>query len=442
MNTTTTTLAATLLIALTSGASHAESISIAKRLTDEKAEPGAHHKRMALELAAVFAVGNRWYWRDNGKPNEVDWQLAGDQALQAKLGGTSAWRFDGNPYDINALGHPGFGMLTHFLARENGYGIGQSFAISTLASGTWEVFLELREYGSLNDMAVTSTAGVPLGEAAYQIIEHARDARFELRGGLGTENGESFGVVAASGELDLIPWRGSGTFRGGRHVSFATELPTDENGVRSYTGGAKSTIAGYYNNGEDDRVVAAVSAEFDYRKDAERDDREWDLATAVHVGPSLDYQVRHDSGLTLAVGADVYLDFGMLKAQGFEKWRAENPTERMRNVMEDREHPYYFGVGATVDPRFNLAFNGLFAGARLAGSRFSSLDRADRDQEMIAKKVHFIDRDANAELSAGYERNGWSVMIDGRLRGRDGSANGVDDAMTRHTAMLTLGVRR
>ncbi len=432
-----------LLLALVGAPAHAESAKIAEHaegVAPEVARP--RHLRMAVELAAVFAVGNRWYWRDEGKPNEVDWQLRGDSALQAKLGGLDAWRFDGNPYDINALGHPGFGMLTHFLARENGYGVGQAFVISSLASGAWETFLELREYGSLNDMATTSTAGVPLGEAAYQIVHHLRDTRFQLRGGMGTENGKAFGVTSAAGDLDLIPTRGSGTFRGGRHVSFVAELPVDELGVRSYEGGAKTTVAGYYTNTDTEQLVTGISAEFDYRKDAERDDRDWDLLTAVAVGPSIDYRVRHDSGLTIAVGADLYVDFGMLKAKGFDAWRATHPAERMRNTMEDRSHPYYFGVGASMDPRLNVVYGGLFAGARISGAMFSSVDHADRDQEMLSTAVHFKDRDVNAALAAGYEQSGWSIMLDGRLRRRDGSAGGVDDVAGRRTAMLTVGVRR
>jgi Domain of unknown function (DUF3943) len=146
-----------------------------------EATPSRRHVRMTLELAAIFAVGNRWYWRDNGKPNEIDWQLKHDMsAVKAKLG-SDGWRFDGNPFDINALGHPGFGAMTHFLARQNNYSMPETFLISTVASGTWEVFLELAEYGSLNDALSTSTAGIPIGEAAYQIVHHLRETNRERR---------------------------------------------------------------------------------------------------------------------------------------------------------------------------------------------------------------------------------------------------------------------
>src|SRR5438046_1318279 len=78
-----------------------------------------HHVRMGLELATIFAVGHEWYWRDNGAPNAVDWQLPhGMKAAETKLTSfNGGWRFDGNPYNINAIGHPMFGTMTTFLAR-------------------------------------------------------------------------------------------------------------------------------------------------------------------------------------------------------------------------------------------------------------------------------------------------------------------------------------
>ena len=34
----------------------------------DKPAPRRRHLRMALELTTIMVVGNRWYWRDNGKP--------------------------------------------------------------------------------------------------------------------------------------------------------------------------------------------------------------------------------------------------------------------------------------------------------------------------------------------------------------------------------------
>ena len=58
------------------------------------------------------------------------------RALTAKLASTEGWRFDGNPYDINALGHPGFGMLLHFRGTE-GDALMAPWAMHTHIS--WEI---------------------------------------------------------------------------------------------------------------------------------------------------------------------------------------------------------------------------------------------------------------------------------------------------------------
>ncbi len=431
-----------LTVALTVGAAQAEPVLHAGRTESGGHATRRHHVRMAGELGAIFAIGNRWYWRDNGEPNRVDWQLpfsAG--ALKAKLASTEGWRFDGNPYDINALGHPGFGMLTHFLARQNGYGIGESFAISTLASGTWEIALEWAEYGSLNDMAVTSTAGVPLGESAYQILHHLRATHLDLHAGAGTQNGAAFTTVGFRADLDQLPTEGNGSFRAGQRVSFAAELPTDEFGVRAMGVEAKTTIAGTYHNDATSQRVTAVTSKFAYHKQADRAERAWDLLTSVGVGPSIAYKAHH-GGLTIDVGAEVSVDFAMLKAQGFADWRAAHPTQVMRNVMDGRAQPYYFAVGATAEPRIQVDYRGFLASAKLTGRVFSSLDGADRDQEMISRTVHFSDYDTTAETRLGYARGNLAVAVDGSVHRRGGHADDTASSTSDRTAMVTVALSR
>lgn len=433
------------MVALTTGAAVASppvgpADAPTRDVSHTRARP--HHVRMMLELSVIFAAGNRWYWRDGGEPNRVDWQLPwGAEALQAKLASTDGWRFDGNPYDINALGHPGFGTMTHFLARENGYGLGEAFLISTLASGTWEVALEWAEYGSLNDMATTSTAGVPLGETAYQVLHHPRATRFELRSGVGTENGAAFATLGVGGELDRIPTRGRGTFRGGRRVEFTADLPSDARGVRAYEGGARALIGGYYENRADRQVVAAVATRFGYRKQADRPERAWDLLTTVGVGPSVEYRLRRGD-LTLQVGADIDVEFAMLKAQAFETWRAAHPDAVTRNVLSGRARPYYFALGASADPRVQLSLGNYHASARLMGRAVGSIDGADRDQELVTHQVHFTDDEAQAEARIGYARGDLALHLDGRLHRRGGRADQHAASSREQTALVTLALRR
>ncbi len=403
--------------------------------------PRKRHLRMTLELAAILGVGNRWYWRDNGKPNEVDWQLKHDMsAVKTKLG-TDGWRFDGNPFDINALGHPAFGALTHFLARQNNYSMGQTFLISTVASGAWEVFLELAEYGSINDALSTSTAGIPIGETAYQIVNHLRETDYEVRGGVGTENGESFGIVSTRGELDRIPRTGDGTVMGGQKVGYAVAMSSDAEGVRSVAGTTKATLVGYYQNREDHRLHLGINTGFEYRNVKDRPERAWDLLSKVSGGPTLDLELRRGDAV-ISVAADLSLDFGMLKSQAYDSWRADHAMDRVRHVMQDKEQPYYYAMGATIDPRINVNYGGLNVGGTVAASLFGSMDGADRDQEMLTADTHMKDHDARAQAWVGYEYGNMSMVLDGAVTSRGGSMGDASEQTKGRTAMLTVGYRR
>ena len=417
---------------------------VAEKADTETVKPRKHkrhHVRMALEMSAVMAIGHRWYWRDNGAPNIVDWQLGfGNDALIKKTTSTDGWRFDGNAYDINALGHPGFGVLTHFLARENGYTMLESFAISTLASGGWELFVEWAEYGSLNDLAMTSPVGVPLGEAAHQIIHHARETTFEFSGGAGTSNGEAFATTAARGDLNLIPKLGEGSFLGSKHVSFGAELATDAGGMRGVEGGAKTSLGGYYSNTTDRSLFVGASSEFYYRNFQEREKRDWDLLSTIAVGPTVDMQMRRKD-VTVDVGADLYLDFAMVKSQAFENWRTQNPNARVRNVMQSWEHPYYYAAGGTLAPRINVAYRNYSLGGKVNASLFDSIDGKDRDEEMLTMDPGYQDHEVRSEAWLGYQKQNISVVLDGRMNLRGGSAGDIADSTTEKTLMASVGYR-
>jgi hypothetical protein len=420
----------------------AERTEAADKADSEKVKPRKRrHVRMALELGAVMAIGHRWYWRDNGAPNIVDWQLGfGNDALIKKTTSTDGWRFDGNAYDINALGHPGFGVLTHFLARENGYTMLEAFAISTLASGGWELFVEWAEYGSLNDLAMTSPVGIPLGEAAHQILHHARETTFEFSGGAGASNGDAFAATAVRGDLNLIPKTGEGTFLGSNHVSFGAEMTTDANGVRGAEGGAKTSLGGYYRNTNDSSLFVGASSEFYYRNFKDREAREWDLLSTIAVGPTLDMQLRRGD-ITVDAGADLYLDFGMVKSQGFEGWRAKNPMATVRNVMQSWEHPYYYAAGGTLSPRVNVAYKNYSVGGKLSATVLDSIDGHDRDEEMLTMDPGYTDHEVRSEAWLGYTKNNISVVLDGRMNLRGGTAGDVKDSTTERTLMATVGYR-
>jgi hypothetical protein len=408
---------------------------------------GRRHKRMLLEALAIQAIGTAWYWRNTGNgwgaSNVVDWQLGFERgALSKKLGFDSdGWRFDGNSFALNAICHPAFGALTYWSARKNNYGVLESFAISTLISGTWEMFTEWAEYGSINDALSTSTTGVPLGEAAYQLMHNWRRARYAVQLGAGAQNGDGFASFGGRIALDTLPTEGAGTVVGGRRVDVGLEIPTDGQGIRSIEAGVKTSLVGYYANGENHRVFAGVSGEFYYRDRNDREAREDDLLATVAIGPTVDAQLR-TGDVTVDVGADLYADFGMLKAQGYDNWRTMNPGARIRNVMQDKARPYYYAAGATIDPRVNVGYRGVNVGGKVAVSLFSSLDGADRDQEMMTADPHMSDRDTSAEAWLGYSRGNVAATLDTRFHTRTGSMGASRGDSNDHTTMVTVAYSR
>lgn len=409
--------------------------------------PGRRHRRMAVEALAIQAIGTGWYWRNTGdgwgESNRVDWQLGFEgSALTNKLGfDRDGWRFDGNSFALNAICHPAFGALTYWAARKNHYSVAESFAISTLISGTWELFTEWAEYGSINDALSTSTTGIALGEAAYQLMHHWRRARYQVAASAGSQAGDAVMATGIRVALDTTPATGDGTFVGGQKVSASLEGAVDGQGMRGVESGVKSSLAGYYKNGESYRLFAGASTEFYYRDQAQRDSRAWDMVATVTAGPTVDAQLRRGD-VTVDVGLDVYADFGMLKAVAHDRWRAANPMATVRNSMQGKTKPYYYARGLTIDPRVNVGYRGVNVGGKLVVSRFDSLDGADRDQEMMTADPHMVDVDATAHAWLGYTHGNVAVTLDGRVHERSGTMAGARAETHDRTTMLTVSLAR
>jgi hypothetical protein len=423
-------------------------VETAKERDTLEPEVARRHTRMALEALAIQSIGTAWYWRNTGDgwgaSNVVDWQLGfKGSALTSKLGfDRDGWRFDGNSFALNALCHPGFGALTYWAARKNNYGVAESFAISTLMSGTWELFTEWAEYGSINDALSTSTTGVPLGEAAYQLTHNWRRARYAVSLGTGVQAGDAIMSAGGRVELDTVPLEGAGVVVGGRRINVGADLSLDgAGGVRGVEAGTKSSLVGYYSARENHRVFTGASGEFYYRDNKDRDSRDSDLLATIGAGPTIDSQHRLGD-TTIAIGADIYADFGMVKAQAYDRWRAVNPTAIVRNSMQDKARPYYYAAGVTANPRINVTHKGVAIGGKVVASLFKSMNGADRDQEMLTADPSIKDRDTSAQAWLGYSRDSISVALDGRLHRRTGTMDNSRSEARDRTTMLTLSYLR
>jgi hypothetical protein len=420
---------------------------VTKSVVVEPTEP-AHWKRMLLETAGMFAIGEAHYYRGDGRASADDWQLPGNaSALGRKLTGDGI-RFDSNGFATNTVSHPIlFGATMHGLARQNGYSLAESFLISSAVSVGWEFVGEWREYASINDLMTTSTAGTPVGEAAYQILHHLRRTHYELHAGLGHVAGTTFRTLGASAELDTIPHRGeiadnAGTVHDGKKVRLALEVPFDR-AARAIDFRAKTSLVGYYRNRVDEsgtgyNLFVGAAAGYDYLQKMDRPEWQWDLLANVRVGPTLDLDL-YSHGVTVRTGLDLTGDFAMVKSYAYGKWRDAHPMDIVQGVLQTNPHYYYYAAGLSLEPKLAIEYRGVAAGASFARSGFSSLDGHDRDQEIETTHIHLRDSAQTAEAWIGARIAGVTLQLEGRDQRRDGQIGMTQDASTERTLVLTLG---
>lgn len=150
--------------AVSSGGAPARAEDLALAYTTPAAP---NYLRAAIEEVGLLGLGLVQY--TSTRSNEGDWDVRTDwSGVRSKL----VWgvaSLDDNRFDTNWLTHPGAGFLYYSVARSNRLGVFSSFAISTLASTTWETIGEIREQIALNDVIVTPVSSLSLGESALQL---------------------------------------------------------------------------------------------------------------------------------------------------------------------------------------------------------------------------------------------------------------------------------
>jgi hypothetical protein len=126
--------------------------------------------RALLELGAVFTLGFAWYATTAPTVQNWDpgyrWSTFRDKITGGDVG------LDANSFGTNFIGHPLGGTGYYLAARSNRLGILQSFGFTIAGSLLWEVFGEVSEVVSTNDMIVTPLAGLSIGEATIQLASH------------------------------------------------------------------------------------------------------------------------------------------------------------------------------------------------------------------------------------------------------------------------------
>lgn len=132
------------------------------------AEPGEENRlRALLELTGVYAVGFTFYLATNRLLPEYDVHYSWPVLREKLLG--AGFELDINGLNTNFVGHPLGGSMYYTMARSNGLNVAESTAFAFGGSLLWELFGEVREYISSNDMIVTPLAGLALAEPMFQL---------------------------------------------------------------------------------------------------------------------------------------------------------------------------------------------------------------------------------------------------------------------------------
>ena len=134
-----------------------------------------HYFRGALEVSTILIVGNVDYLLNTGarggtvRAGDRRWDLRYDwPTFRSKLTG-DYWKVDTNQFNTNYIGHPFAGTMYYSAARANRLSPIESLAYTTIGALSWEMFGELREEVSINDVIVTSSAGFAIGEPLVQL---------------------------------------------------------------------------------------------------------------------------------------------------------------------------------------------------------------------------------------------------------------------------------
>jgi hypothetical protein len=131
--------------------------------------------RGALEVATVLIVGNVDYLQNTGarggtvRAGDRRWDLRYDWSIfRTKLTGED-WHVDTNRFNTNYVSHPFAGTMYYTAARANHLSWLESYSYTLVGALSWEFFGELREEVSINDVIVTSGAGLAIGETMMQL---------------------------------------------------------------------------------------------------------------------------------------------------------------------------------------------------------------------------------------------------------------------------------
>lgn len=416
-----------------------------------------HYLRAGLEQLIVLAAGTTYYWV-RPEPNKADWDYSSLGDRMANLEVT----FDTNLHVTNSLLHPIAGGLYYGFARVNGLSIPAAFAYSAATSAAFEFLLEIYEKPSINDLILTPTGGMTMGEFFLHLGEYASSA----------PGGGKWGHKAASWVLGMPQHLHMGEpFSAGK-----LEMPADSLGFSSFYTHRFATLLGVARStSEDGRIgdsldlrlegeLAAVPGllrpgRFGFTfSDGNFTETRMHFARGHGTGLSVDvffdanlaglYRqnvgvvdgVRRGSAMMLAVDSslkfserrlgnryDAYAvanligpafklwavygdlvatldgatqpDFASIYSIAFSQWATQFGTEGTKSVLQ--KEAYYYAYGWSGRLRGTVAYRGVELGSRAFFGTYGSIDRWDRFQENVTRDPHLTDQVTELEAWIG-----------------------------------------
>ena len=112
--------------------------------------------RTAFEELGFLGFQTAWYWGHSFHGDEkFNWHN-----WSTRLTSTHDMVLDDDKFRTGAVGHPIAGAGYYLIARGNGFGAVASFAITVLASTTWQYFSEWNEKPATNDLTGHARGGL------------------------------------------------------------------------------------------------------------------------------------------------------------------------------------------------------------------------------------------------------------------------------------------
>ena len=400
-----------------------------------------HYIRAAGEMLMGLGIGAAWYWLDRER-NQVDWDKP---SARDRFNG-EAVRYDTNTFSVNFAWHAMSGSAFYGLSRGNGLNVGYSYLYAMVTSTLWEYVLEYNEKISRNDLLLTPTAGLTIGEFWHRL---GRYLTSPVGGFSRRQRALAWGLSLPQMSHDAIdglkpPPRGVPADEHGYNADlwhgFRTWLLVEPVFVESRaTDGAISeddwlvyelgfegefvAVPGFLRPGRFDRLFfdaefTALRLQFGFSAEGTAAEFRSDTVVAGYYTQTMRREGGVTSGLAHMIGLDVAY---LYRRESYDAWNEQLAVLHLPGLAYDlhaRSRRALFRLGLRV--------NGDFAGVNsLAFSGWEAANPMETSKAVLHRENYYYGWGwswrARAELTLPY------VKIGGRVEwGRYSSADGND----------------